>query len=436
MENSFITDIELEKWAEFYAARIRLGMSPADAVEYLYGEIKQPVTDAMLEVYNSARGTGLQASNDLVVFISETFDSGEALAQRLQADMEETGGARVDALLREHASFIWDRLYQAQVLGRLDRLKDTGYTMYQYRCSTDDRVTCGDCAALADRVFDVSEAERGVNLPQLHPNCRCSIRPFPYEAELPDADTQTVTVNWGKEIINFILPGSWERGQKWLDSPYDFINWLLMGLPDAMRAQYVRTTKAFDSVYDFFNWLTMGAADTFAGAVAPEEPLSAEHWQNSLYAALLLTLPVRVAGKTAANPKIVRVQQQAVNEIKRGRTVVMQEIADRDIAGWPKNGGFAGKPVDKVLRPGTLIDRYGGSDGYYASPKGTPFAKRAMPPSYANRTLTVYEVMEPVTVKSGKAARWFGQPGGGTQYMFEKTVQELLDEGVLKEVIK
>ena len=37
----------------------------------------------------------------------------------------------------------------------------------------------------------------------------------------------------------------------------------------------------FDSPLRFLDWLTMGAADAVSGAIAPEEPLSLQHWMDS-----------------------------------------------------------------------------------------------------------------------------------------------------------
>jgi hypothetical protein len=89
-----------------------------------------------------------------------------------------------------------------------------------------------------------------------------------------------------------------------------------------------------------------------------------------------------------------------------------------------------------VLQPGEQIDRYGYSGGRYASPVGTPQVARALPPDSFGKPYTVYEVVKPVEVSSGRAAPWFGQPGLGlgTQYLFSERISSLLDTGVLREV--
>lgn len=54
-----------------------------------------------------------------------------------------------------------------------------------YICNNADS-TCDDCAALNGQIFDISNAEEGVNLPPIHPNCRCVVRGYP---ALPESET-------------------------------------------------------------------------------------------------------------------------------------------------------------------------------------------------------------------------------------------------------
>jgi len=101
---------------------------------------------------------------------------------------------------------------------------------------------------------------------------------------------------------------------------------------------------------------------------------------------------------------------------------------------WPPNRGFSGTPKVETLQPGIQIDRYGGPAGNFTSPEGTPFWARALPPESLKKPYLKYEVLKPVNVNSGKAAPWFGQPGMGTQYEFSKSIQQLVDDEVLRGV--
>lgn len=101
---------------------------------------------------------------------------------------------------------------------------------------------------------------------------------------------------------------------------------------------------------------------------------------------------------------------------------------------WPPNRGFLGDPVETTLKPGTLVDRYGGSGGTFVSPEGTPFEGRSLRSTAINSPYNVYEVVKPVTVQGGIAAPAFGYGGGGIQYEFGSPIQDLIDQGILKRV--
>ncbi|WZY01534.1 TNT domain-containing protein [Bacillus sp. FSL W7-1360] len=47
-------------------------------------------------------------------------------------------------------------------------------------------------------------------------------------------------------------------------------------------------------------------------------------------------------------------------------------------AEWPQNAGAQGAITRSELPPGTVIDRYGGTDGTYFSPVGTPYEQRSL----------------------------------------------------------
>jgi hypothetical protein len=100
---------------------------------------------------------------------------------------------------------------------------------------------------------------------------------------------------------------------------------------------------------------------------------------------------------------------------------------------------------DAHLPPGTVVDRFGSSQGSYLSPNGVPFAERALPPESALKPYCQYVVDDPTKLPPGyhieqsQAAPWFHQPGGGTQYRIigpdgkDAPVDALLESGYLKE---
>ena len=90
--------------------------------------------------------------------------------------------------------------------------------------------------------------------------------------------------------------------------------------------------------------------------------------------------------------------------------------------------------MDKVLQPGARIDRYGSDYDSFTSPEGTPYEMRAVAPGTDQRPYSIFEVIEPINIKSGSIAPWFSEPGGGIQYLLPDTVDELLDAGILRRI--
>ena len=63
-----------------------------------------------------------------------------------------------------------------------------------------------------------------------------------------------------------------------------------------------------------------------------------------------------------------------------------------------------------------------------------PFENRSLPPNSINKSYSVYEVQEPINVKSGPASAWFGQAGGGTQYELPSSIDDLITSGKIKPI--
>jgi hypothetical protein len=79
---------------------------------------------------------------------------------------------------------------------------------------------------------------------------------------------------------------------------------------------------------------------------------------------------------------------------------------------------------------GTRIDRYGTPDGNFVSPQGTLYEARALSPISEFSPYHVYEVTKPITVKAGKIASWFDEVGGGVQYKFDVTIDEIIGKQI------
>ena len=101
---------------------------------------------------------------------------------------------------------------------------------------------------------------------------------------------------------------------------------------------------------------------------------------------------------------------------------------------FPQRDGFIGKPKNIVLRPGTVIDRFGQPSGNFLAPADSSYMGRAVPYDRLKMPYYRYQVVKPLHVQAGKAAPWFDQPGGGIQYKAGERVQVLVERGYLRRV--
>ena len=108
---------------------------------------------------------------------------------------------------------------------------------------------------------------------------------------------------------------------------------------------------------------------------------------------------------------------------------------------YPPGQGFESGTRQLIEFPkGMNIDRYGGffqngkfiDLGNYASPAGTPFHMRSLQLVKQKSPYSVYKILKPFKAEGGKVAPWFGQPGGGTQYLLPDTVENMVKQGYLK----
>lgn len=88
------------------------------------------------------------------------------LRRQFNKDMER-GFYEAERLVRTELTYI-----QAQ--STLDKYREAGIEQYQFLAELDDR-TSQECRELNGKIFKISEAVVGENIPPLHPNCRSTI---------------------------------------------------------------------------------------------------------------------------------------------------------------------------------------------------------------------------------------------------------------------
>ncbi|MBI4597113.1 MAG: glycohydrolase toxin TNT-related protein [Candidatus Omnitrophica bacterium] len=107
-------------------------------------------------------------------------------------------------------------------------------------------------------------------------------------------------------------------------------------------------------------------------------------------------------------------------------------VAGRNLP-FPANEGFRIRNRG-TLKPGQMIDRYGSPHGGFASDVGASISSRGLPPGSEALEYHRYRVMHPLNVEMGPAAAVpeFAATGGAKQYLFDRPISELVDEGYLR----
>ena len=157
----------------------------------------------------------------------------------------------------------------------------------------------------------------------------------------------------------------------------------------------------------------------------------------------------QISSAEALQPRPPRTRSSIPTESSVSRTELNHRVDDglqyieyQDGVGWkwPENSGFVGKPRERVLERGVLLDRVGEPVGSFLAPAGTAFDARALAPGAGASNVYVYEVIKPLPVLEGEIAPAFGQPGGGVQILpnvgTRVDVQWLIENEYLIEVAK
>jgi hypothetical protein len=130
--------------------------------------------------------------------------------------------------------------------------------------------------------------------------------------------------------------------------------------------------------------------------------------------------------------------EPAAEEPRRGTTAQSGQPQQRwpiqPRPGEPPLTLFRGKRLVE-LAPGTEVDRFGNPDGNLTYAVGTPFTERSLVPDWVERPYHTYRVEAPLQVLSGTAIPWFEQVGGGTAYILPASIDELISDGKMVEVL-
>lgn len=92
--------------------------------------------------------------------------SHDEVVKQIQSDFT-VGFAAADRVVRTELSYVQNQ-------STLDKYKQAGISKFQFLAEQGER-TCGKCSELNGNQYDIGSAAVGVNMPPLHPNCRCTI---------------------------------------------------------------------------------------------------------------------------------------------------------------------------------------------------------------------------------------------------------------------
>ena len=92
--------------------------------------------------------------------------SKDELVKTLMADFD-IGFRSADRIARTELSYIQNQ-------ATLDKYNEAGVKKYEILAAHDAR-TCDICSEMNGKIFELSKAQAGVNMPPFHPNCRCAV---------------------------------------------------------------------------------------------------------------------------------------------------------------------------------------------------------------------------------------------------------------------
>lgn len=233
----------------------------------------------------------------------------------------------------------------------LQGYKDRGTEQYKFDATLDDR-TSDICQSLDGEVFDVKEAQAGVNYPPMHPNCRSTTVPYfePDEIDKMFDEAQRVARNEDGELYYVPASMTYKEWEQTMKNP----------------APPVKTIKDMDFVEtgwrtkDKQELLQPEECDTIEGLYKMAEECKKEFSQDtdSMIAQFKSLNPVVLKRKTLKGEKRIKEKLQAdqieLNE-KGSKTVVYDPKTNtyhtrsiRDIDGHTLVAGTT-KDVERML---------------------------------------------------------------------------------------
>lgn len=259
------------------------------------------------------------------------IDSGIASGKSIQqmtaelSDLMDVGAYAAARLIRTEVNRIHNN-------AAIQSYKDMGIKEYTYLATLDAR-TCIVCGALDLKVFKVSEAQTGVNLPPMHPNDRCTIAP-----KIPGVGVDSVRTARDPETgRNYKVPAgmNYEAWRKEISEKY--------GADSLETAQKMYRNRKSDAAQH----------KAFQKRLGKDAPVNLADFQQMKYN----NLEKWEALKRKVNT-LGLLQSQLTYVFNGEKLFIPQNTVIKSIK------TIAGKGFDTVIRcESKLISRYGGDSG-------------------------------------------------------------------------
>ena len=152
---------------------------PSEPPKDLETKLKKEQQEIKAEIY--------QKLMDAVKAVNTSVQSESILKQYLERE------------LKKQQNYIEDEIHRFEISGALDALDAENIQYYQVVCESYYEA-CDACKKLHRKKQPVSEAKEGINLPPLHPNCRCTIGSY-----IDNNDTDSIINQIIKKIGDLIL---------------------------------------------------------------------------------------------------------------------------------------------------------------------------------------------------------------------------------------
>ena len=105
-----------------------------------------------------------------IKIITDKYERERLIEWRTGYHGESGLGYRLTSLVRTESD-------TAQANACISVYENADIFAYRYNAMMDDR-TCTKCKELNGKIFLIQDKQEGVNFPQIHPNCRCTIEPI------------------------------------------------------------------------------------------------------------------------------------------------------------------------------------------------------------------------------------------------------------------